>query len=333
MPVPVWGAPSSGPGHRPGHPVERQPQDRLLDRHPDRLVEVERPDQVLLAPVAASHRRRRARGRARVVIVVAHHEDPVCAGQRRGGRHRRPPDVGRRGDRHLRLRVGLHQGRPDLPDERAVGRDERVVDDLDVDVDPIDAELAGEVDQPAGDLRPAGLGGRTGTEQALVASLAEAGEDELDPGMAVMGLADQLLADRAGDLLVAALARVERSVRPVRHREQGERREVGPGDVGGDRVVHLPVREEAVDLVTGGRDRGRLGRVRRHAGIARPTARRRGARTGRRLSRRARPERSAQHESHDDHHRDEHAEGGQGPLAPGHGGRVGAPAGSVKRSR
>ena len=147
-----------------------------------------------------------------------------------------------------------------------------------------------------------------------------------------MGLADELLAERTDDRLVALLGRVDRAAGLVRHREQGERREVDPSEVVGDPRGHLPVREVAIHLVAGGRDRGGLGR--RGRGLVLP-ALGGAARTGRRVVGRSAPwpEQPAEHQPGDERHDDEPAEHGQDPRAPGHRARVGDLAESVKRGR
>ena len=71
-------------------------------------------------------------------------------------------------------------------------------------------------------------------------------------------------ADRSRDPLVAGLVGRELALRGVRHREERDRRGIGRREVLGDRTVHLPVRDEAVDLMTGHGPRGEAGR---HRGV------------------------------------------------------------------
>ena len=89
------------------------------------------------------------------------------------------------------------------------------------------------------------------TKEALVARDPEARVDQLDGDSPVVRLADQLLADRAGDALVTGLAGVDRTGPGVRHREEGKRRQWRLRHVLRDVAVHLPVRHEAEDLMLG----------------------------------------------------------------------------------
>ena len=133
-----------------------------------------------------------------------------------------------------------------------------------------------------------------------------------------MRVLDQPRTEVAGDALVAVLARVERPVALVRDGEEAERRELRLVDVVGDGVVHLPVRQEPVDLVLG-RGPGGPGRRLRRAGL--------GAVGGRR---RVRAGRTGSHErqGRDQEDRDD---AGADELSPGHPGSVGEVADPVKR--
>ena len=106
--------------------------------------------------------------------------------------------------------MSLEHRRAEVADEPAVGVDQLGVDDLDVDVDPVDLQLTGQGHELVDELR-LGLRAVRYAEQALVAGGPEAAVDQLDPDAAVVGLADQLLAERTDDRLVTLLGRVDRA--------------------------------------------------------------------------------------------------------------------------
>ena len=218
------------------------------------------------------------------------------------------------------------------PDERPVGRGQVGVDPLDVDIDAVDADPDGKRDQ-AVDGRVLERGR---AEEALVPRRPEARVGELDVHAAIVCLADELLADAAGDALVAELLGVDRTVLGVRDREQGERRQRRPGEVLGDAVVHLPVRHEAEQLVLRDRSLGRDGRDRRWSGRRRHRVRGRGcprrgcarSRTGAGAGARARPERQPEGDDRDD------ADGTDADDGPsGHGDSLRPTPDRVKRAR
>ncbi len=172
---------------------------------------------------------------------------------RRAG-HRRAGRPGGRRHRDDAVGIGRLQCFAQSPDERAVGRHENRVEQLDVDVDAVDADAIGKRDEPR-DRRVLDL---ERSEQALVARRPEAGVGELDGHVAVVRLADELLADRAGDPLVPGLARVDLAGPGVGDREEGEGRQRRLREMVGDVAVHLPVRHVSVELVLRKRTRGRL---------------------------------------------------------------------------
>ena len=183
------------------------------------------------------------------MVVVAHQEDPVRA-RRSGGRGHPRPELVRLGrDRDLRIRQPRPQGVTKSTDERPVVEQVLRRQALDVDVDAIEPELVDELDE---DLDPARLGLGLRVELAVLVS-AEARVHELDARATVVRGAGHPPTDVARDPPIAVLRVVQLPVAPMRDGEQGQGREVGRADVVDDRIVHLPVRHEAVDLVTGDR--------------------------------------------------------------------------------
>jgi hypothetical protein len=161
---------------RPAHSIEREAEDRPFSRDTGIPVEIERPREVFLAVVTPIEWGRGTWLGAGPVVVVAHHEDPVGAGRRSGERHRGSSDVGLCRHRYLGVDVdGTNRG-PQASDELAVRPDMRHGKQLDVDVDPVDAQIAGQGDQ-LGDRPILGLG--RGEEGGILAS-AERRVDELD---------------------------------------------------------------------------------------------------------------------------------------------------------
>ena len=256
-----------------GHVIPYSGRPRIVRSTgtPRAAVQVERPDEVARLAVEPIDRRRGARVGPGPVVVVAHQEDPVGAGRGGGGRHPRPELVRLGRDRDLRI------GQP-RPERVTKSTDERPVIEhvlgrqaLDVDVDAIEPEVVDEVDE---DLDPARLGLGLRVELAVLVR-AEARVHELDARAAVVRGAGHAPTDVARDPAVAVLRVVQLPVAPMRDGEQGQGREIGRADVVDDRIVHLPVRHEAVDLVTGDRhdrraDRGGGGTSARSR--ARPSA-------------------------------------------------------------
>ena len=109
--------------------------------------------------------------------------------------------------------------RPQPPDELAVGRDVlRSAEQLDVDVDPVDAEVAGQRDE----LRRSSASWASAiVKNASFFARPERRVDELDADAAVVGVGDDPPADRAGDPLVAVLAGREGAVLAVGDGEEG----------------------------------------------------------------------------------------------------------------
>jgi hypothetical protein len=184
------------------------------------------------------------------VVVVAHEEVGVGARDRGGGRHPRPELVRLRRDRDLRIGHPHPQRRTQSTDERPEVEDVLHRERLDIDIDAIEPLLLHEIDE---DLDPARLGLGLRVELAVLAR-PEARVHELDPLAPFMGNADQVAPDRPGDGSIPLLPVIELAIALVGDREEGQRRQVGRADVIDDRLVHLPVRQEAIDLVTRDRD-------------------------------------------------------------------------------
>ena len=136
--------------------------------------------------------------------------------------------------------------------------------------------------------------------------------------MAIVGALDDGLTHGSRDLLGPVLGHVQRALAGVGDREQGDRRRVNRREVVRDRAVHLPVGDEAVDLVAGHRSLRR----RRRARSATPPARRirRAAAAGRRVPGEERRAGDGQDADRGDGHRDG-ADPCDGPRAraPGRG--------------
>ena len=195
-------------------------------------------------------------------------------------------------------------------DERPIGCDVVVAELFDVDRDPVDADLlhqGREVrDRRVLDLR--------GGEEPVVAGHAEARIDELDGDPAVVCLADHLVPDRTGDPLVAGLRGVDLAGLGVRDGEQAEGRQGRLREVCRDRPVHLPVRDEAEQLVTGDRDGSGRGVTRSPGRSAGRLAARRGSR------RRARTDGWGRGEGEDERSGDDDGDGTDADEGPsGHG--------------
>ena len=128
---------------------------------------------------------------------------------------------------------------------------------LDVDVDSVDAEVAGQRYELA-DRPIAGVGGR---EEGVV--LRGPGTTYRRARSARRGRGRRRGSDgRSGPVMpLCSRSRRSRGCRSCGgSRRKADRRQVGRGEVVGDRRVHLPVRHEAVDLVAGHGDRrGRAG--------------------------------------------------------------------------
>ena len=154
----------------------------------------------------------------------------------------------------LRVRQSIIERLAQASDERPVLGHEVDRQRLDVDVDAVGSDL---FDQPEQFVDPRVLCLRFVVETTVLGR-AEAGVDDLDAGTAFVCGADHRPADVAADPLQAGLV-VEPAVPLMRDREQPERREVRGGDVVDDGAVHLPVRNEAIDLVLRYGQDGRLG--------------------------------------------------------------------------
>ena len=207
-PRPVSGAPMTGPATGQVSPYSGSPSSSRSAGTPS--VSYRSSDQRRLrSPPSDRSSGAEAPGEERRdAVVVAHQEDPVGARVGRDLGHRGPGRARRRWrPRPSRRRSALEDGRPQPLDERPVRGHERRVEDLDVDVDPVDAGLVHEVDEALDD-RVLAL---DVLEQARVPPAAEARVDELDARAPLVRLARSaagprspvIARSRAGVVLIA----------------------------------------------------------------------------------------------------------------------------------
>ena len=237
-PLPVDGEPRSPDAAGQATPYSGRPRIVRSGGTPSARVEVQRPRQRPLVAVPSLDRRGRA-GLARAgPVVVAHEEDPVGAGHARRERERGALVAGGRRDGDGCGRIVGPEGRPEPPDEPAVGRDVEVVDLLDVHVDPVDPEVLPERDQPGDHL----VLDRLAREQLRVLRPAEARVGQVHPLVPIVGALDDGPPHGPGDLLRPVLGHGERALAGVGDREEGDRRRVDGGEVVRDRCRPSPSR-------------------------------------------------------------------------------------------
>ena len=169
-----------------------------------------------------------------------------------------PSVLRRRRDGHLVVGIGGDERRPQARRRTPLyAAHEQRVERLDVHVDAVQPGLRRRL--PTSDAITASWSAWF-PNSLPVAAQPEAGVDELDPRAVRVRLLDDLAADVPGDRAVAGGARAQRPVVGVGDAEQPDRGQGRPGEVVDDPRVHLPVRQEPVQLVAG--RRGRAGGAR-----------------------------------------------------------------------